>query len=151
MKPSELLDTSRIVLGISPGTPKEEIIRTLVSAAMADLPDGADKVAADLVKREGLMTTGIGQGVAIPHCRTSLVDAPVAALGISRRGVDWEAVDGEDVHIIFAFVTPESNPAVHVQMLGATAEAFADERTRDAVAAASSADEILSILKNGGA
>jgi len=147
MKPSALLEESRVLLGIPGGTPKEKIIKMLVDIALDGRPDLSAAVCADLQKREDVMSTGIGLGIAIPHTHTTLVAKPTAALGVSREGVEWHAVDGEPVNVIFALITPEEEPKLHVQALGATAALFGDSDTRKKILKAATAAEILEILR----
>src|SRR5689334_12389252 len=59
----------------------------------------ASAVAASLLEREKLGSTGIGQGIAIPHSKSPTVDRVVAALGVSKRGIDFDALDGEPVYL----------------------------------------------------
>jgi mannitol/fructose-specific phosphotransferase system IIA component (Ntr-type) len=150
MKPSDLLDAGRIVLGIDAAVPKGALIRRLTGLAVGSAANHHEEIASELIAREAKMTTGIGQGVAIPHTRTPYVDRPVAALAISREGVDFCAVDGEPVHIVFAFMTPEGDTTVHIQTLGAAASVLADEDVRRRLIAASSPSEVLDVLRSSG-
>ena len=148
MKPSALLDESRIILGIPQSTPKPEVIRMLAERLLPGGNGGAAAVAAELLAREKLMTTGIGCGVAIPHAHNKGAGGPVAALAISPGGIEWDAIDGEPVHIILAFVTPEASPSLHVETLGETATLLGDNEVRAKTIAARSAGEILDIFRS---
>ena len=150
MKPSALLDESRIVLDIKRDTPKTEIILRLASLALRGEPSVREAVTADLLAREAKMTTGIGQGVAIPHGRSTLIKTPTAAFGIARDGVDFEAVDGEAVHIVFVFITPENDASLHIQTLSAAAALLGNERVRKLLLDARSAAEVLEIMRSNG-
>ncbi len=151
MKPSQLLDKSRILVGIDGSTTKGALLRRLAALALAGREEALDAAVADLLAREAKMSTGIGQGVAIPHTRSARVDRPSAALAVSRDGIDFQAVDGEPVHIVFAFVTPESDPAIHIKTLGETAAFFADEAAREAIRSAETVEEVLAALgRHGG-
>ena len=61
-----------------------------------------------LLQRERFGTTAIGDGAAFPHCTSSEITAPLAALGISRKGIDYPSLDGDPVHVIFLTVFPEA-------------------------------------------
>jgi mannitol/fructose-specific phosphotransferase system IIA component (Ntr-type) len=150
MKPSALLDESKIVLNIASATSKAELMRLLVTTAVGDEADSVP-ILEDLLAREAKMTTGIGQGIAIPHTRSPILGKAVAALGISPGGVDFEAVDEEPVHIIFAFITPSSEPGLHMQTLAAVAALFSDAGVREAIRrSASPAEAIETIRAHGG-
>jgi mannitol/fructose-specific phosphotransferase system IIA component (Ntr-type) len=80
----------------------------------------AERLLAKLIDRENLGSTGIGSGVAIPHCKLSNLEAPVLAIGLSRKpGVAFGAVDDRPVRLFFVLVSPEDNPAAHLQVLAA--------------------------------
>lgn len=70
-----------------------------------------------LLEREQLGSTGIGSGVAIPHCKSAEIDRAILAVGISKRGVDFGAMDEKPVRLFFLVVSPTDAPAVHLQVL----------------------------------
>jgi len=74
-----------------------------------------------LLKREELGTTGIGKGVAVPHCRAKGIKAPALLLGLSPDGVAFDAVDGKLSHVFFLLVSPEDNPGAGLRLLAAIA------------------------------
>ena len=122
----------------------EELCRHLADAKK--LSDPAQMVQV-LMEREALGSTGIGQGVAIPHGKTNAVAEQVAALGISRRGVDFEALDGEPVHIIFLLIAPTDAAGNHLKALAKISRLLKDKFFRQALRDSKSADEILKIIK----
>lgn len=79
----------------------------------------ADRLFEKLMEREKLGSTGIGSGVAIPHCKMRGLDRAVVAVAATRRPVDFGAVDGEPVRLFFLVVSPHDTPAVHLQVLAA--------------------------------
>lgn len=72
-----------------------------------------------LREREKLGSTGIGSGVAIPHCKLKGLDHAVLAIGICRRGVEFQATDSAPVRLFFLAVSPSDAPAIHLQVLAA--------------------------------
>ena len=150
MKPSDLLDVSRIVLGVESSMPRDALLRRLTGVAVGSAANHHEAIASELIAREAKMTTGIGQGVAIPHTRTAYVDHPVAALAVSREGVDFRSLDGEPVHIVFAFVTPKTTPRSTSRH---SAPQPPSSPTKASAAASSphpSPGEILEILRSSG-
>lgn len=101
-------------------TSKQEVIREVVSSLKAT---GAIKAAdeeavvAAILKREELGSTGIGNGVAVPHTKHPSVERLSAAVAISRNGVDFASLDGEDVFILFLLVSPPDRPGDHLRGL----------------------------------
>jgi PTS system nitrogen regulatory IIA component len=82
-----------------------------------------------LRQREELGTTAIGHGVAIPHCRTKGLKSPALLLGLSKEGVQFEAVDGKLSHVFFLLVSPEDNPGAGLRLLAAIAGLTRGSRT----------------------
>lgn len=79
----------------------------------------ADDLYDKLLEREQLGSTGVGSGVAIPHCKLEGLDEVVLAIGISRKGVDFGAIDTQPVRLFFVVVSPTGTPAAHLQVLAA--------------------------------
>ncbi len=100
-----------------------------------------------LMDRESLGSTGIGQGVAIPHGKSKDIGEQIAALGISKKGVDFEALDGEPVFIVFLLVAPTEAAGNHLKALAKISRLLKDKFFRQALRDANSSDEILKIIR----
>lgn len=101
-----------------------------------------------LLQREDMGTTAIGQGVAIPHCRTKKVKAPVLLLGLSREGVPFGSLDGELAHVFFLLVSPQDNPNAGLRLLASIAAL--NRRSRKLVAKllqAATAADMLEVIR----
>lgn len=101
-------------------TTKEAVIREIVgSLRSTGAIKAADEeaVVAAILKREELGSTGIGNGVAVPHTKHASVEKLSAAIAISRTGVDFASLDGEDVFILFLLVSPPDRPGDHLRGL----------------------------------
>jgi mannitol/fructose-specific phosphotransferase system IIA component (Ntr-type) len=97
------------VLPVLEATSKDAAVRELCAlfAASGALPKAkADALAAEVLQRESEGTTGIGVGVAVPHAKTTLVKELLVAVGMSRSGLEFSAVDGEPVHVVFLIASP---------------------------------------------
>src|SRR6185295_3011798 len=101
MKITEFLSKAGIKIGLQ-SSEKEDTLKELVDV-LAEVQDIGDKksILKALVERESLGSTGIGQGIAIPHGKTEKIKELVAVLGISKKGINFEALDGEPVYIFF--------------------------------------------------
>lgn len=97
-------------------TEKEDVLKELVGLISEDIPD-EKKILKILIERENLGSTGIGQGIAVPHGKTDNVGQLVAALGISKKGVDFNSLDGEPVYIFFLLVAPKTSAGPHLKAL----------------------------------
>ncbi len=107
MNLSSLLLKDRINLDIKARN-KEEAIRELV--LMIQKGGDAEVLISTLLKREELGSTGIGRGIAIPHCRSLIVDKLELAVGRSTKGINFNSIDKKLVHIIFLTVAPPQDP-----------------------------------------
>ncbi|MEM6453821.1 MAG: PTS sugar transporter subunit IIA [Acidobacteriota bacterium] len=112
--------------------------------------DDANALYRKLDERESLGSTGIGGGVAIPHCKVDGLDDVVLAVGMTRNrdvGVDFDAVDGQPVHLFFVIVSPAKAPAAHLQCLAAISKWVKTPGNVDAVLALDEPDAIYARLQ----
>ncbi|HEV3167410.1 MAG TPA: PTS sugar transporter subunit IIA [Isosphaeraceae bacterium] len=119
MKLSDFVVREAILVELQ-ATSKEEAIREIVRSlhqAGRLAENDLDSVARAILSREELGSTGIGQGVAVPHTRHPTVDRLIGTVAISRRGVDFAALDGEPVDILFLLVSPPNQPGDHLRAL----------------------------------
>jgi len=103
-----------------------------------------------LKKRESLGSTGIGRGVAIPHCRTLSVSEVKIVIGLSAAGVNYEASDDKPVHLFFLIVAPPQESAnVYLPILGKFVEMLRNDMIRNALIESSSYENFMEILRKG--
>jgi nitrogen PTS system EIIA component len=127
---------------------KEGIIREMIDLlADAQVIKDKDKIVKILLEREALGSTGIGQGVAIPHGKSASVKELVAAFGISRSGVNYESLDGESVYIFFLLVAPEDSAGPHLKALARISRLLKDKYFRDTLRSAPDAKSLLKIIR----
>lgn len=101
-----------------------------------------------LQEREQLGSTGIGSGVAIPHCKMKGLDHPVLAVGICHRTIEFGAVDGEPVRLFFLVVSPQSAPAVHLQVLAAISKWVKQDHHVQRILSQGDQDAIYALLQD---
>jgi mannitol/fructose-specific phosphotransferase system IIA component (Ntr-type) len=119
MKLSDFVVRDAIVVGLK-ATTKEEAIREIVYSlrdAGSIAAEDVESVIRHILNREELGSTGIGQGVAVPHTRHPKVDRLVCTVALSKQGVDFAALDNEPVDILFLLVSPPSMPGDHLRAL----------------------------------
>jgi nitrogen PTS system EIIA component len=103
-----------------PGGDREQVLGDLARLmAAAGAVRDAGELGRQLLERERLGSTGVGDGVAIPHCKLAGLAAGVLAVGRTRAGVDFAAPDGKPVRVFFVVVSPRNAPAEHLQILAA--------------------------------
>ena len=129
---------------------RDEVLRTLADrlAEHRVVPD-ADELYAKLLEREQLGSTGIGSGVAIPHCKLEGLSEAVLAVGVSRRGIDFAAMDSQPVRVFFLLVSPTDAPAIHLQVLAAISKWLKADAHVSRLLELSDPEEIYGLLGEG--
>jgi len=125
-----------------------ELIDLLVSLGKIKSPD-RDPILAALKQREETMSTGIGFGIAIPHCSSDRLEEVVAAFGRSSNGIEFDALDNAPVKFVVLFIVPKNQFQTHLRTLASIAKFLNDRGVRDELAKAGSAEQILSIFHEG--
>lgn len=119
MNLSEFVVTEAIIPNLE-ATSKEAAVQAMVASLKNSgaIPAGDEEgIVAAILKREELGSTGIGNGVAVPHTKHPSVDRLVATVAISSEGVDFASLDGEAVYILFLLVSPPDRPGDHLRGL----------------------------------
>jgi len=135
MKIMDFLSKKAIVTDIK-ATKKEEVIKELIDALInTEEVDkrSRNKLIETLMAREALGSTAIGQGVAIPHGKTDCVDKLIAAFGLSKKGVDFDSLDGEPAYIFFLLVAPQDSAGPHLKALARISRFLKDKYFRDSL------------------
>jgi PTS system nitrogen regulatory IIA component len=147
MKIMDFLDAKAIKLDMV-ATEKEDALKELVDM-LAEVHDIGDKkhIVKALIERESLGSTGIGQGIAIPHGKTDRVKDLVAVLGISKTGVNFEALDGEPVYIFFLLVAPKDTAGPHLKALAQISRILRDTYFCDLLKRCKSAEEVYELIQ----
>lgn len=131
-----------------PGLDSHTVLRALADRIAAKgLVDDPDTLYRGLCEREELGSTGVGSGVAIPHCKMEDLDEVVLAVGITRRAIDFGAVDGKPVRLFFVVVSPADRPASHLQTLAAISRWVKAGHHIEQIAHSSDPAEILDLLR----
>jgi PTS system nitrogen regulatory IIA component len=100
-----------------------------------------------LMERERLGSTGIGGGIGIPHGKMKNLESLVLGFGLSRKGVEFESLDGQPTHIFFLLVTPENSTGLHLKLLARISRILKNDPFKNRLLEAADSDEILGIIK----
>jgi PTS system fructose-specific IIC component len=146
MRITDLLKKEGIELN-GPSATKEETISHMVElmSATGNINDPEGYKAA-LMKREEEGTTGIGEGIAIPHGKTAAVDRAGLACMVCKDGTEFDAMDGQPAKLIFAIAVPNDADNTHLEMLSRLSMMLMDEKFREALIACDDKDEFLKII-----
>jgi len=140
---------------LSPEAITAELAATTKNEALAELTDAIlrvesgldrDDVIAVLQERERLGSTGIGDGVAIPHGKLKNIDKLLISFGRSRAGIDFDSMDGRPAHLFFLLVAPEESVGVHLKTLARISKLLKNTDVRRRLQEAADADEIYQII-----
>jgi mannitol/fructose-specific phosphotransferase system IIA component (Ntr-type)/glycosyltransferase involved in cell wall biosynthesis len=146
-KVSDLLRESLVKLDVVSRTKREallELVGMLAGEGAVDSPFGALEA---LLAREEVLSTGIGRGLAIPHAATDAVRELVVCVGISKRGVEFESLDGELVNLVFLVLCPPSERSEYLGTLASLSQLLGDERLLGALMRAGSKKSVLTTVK----
>lgn len=100
----------------------------------------------EILKREAQSSTGMEEGIAIPHGKTDAVKIPTVAIGISKKGVDYESLDGKPSHLFFMIAAPANSNNSHIELLSKITTLLLEDDIREALVNAKSKEEVLDIL-----
>ncbi len=127
----------------------DELINNLVATGKI-VPEHHDAIAAVVKKRESSMSTGIGFGIGIPHASTDLIEEVVGALGRSRTGVSFDALDNQPVKLVMLFLVPQGQFQKHLHTLANIAKLLHKAEFRQALEQAPDADAMLKVIRSQG-
>jgi fructose-specific phosphotransferase system IIA component len=148
MKFSDFIVEEAILAGVT-ATTKDAVIRELVQSlrTAGKVPDGeVDGILKAIMKREELGSTGIGRGVAVPHTKHPSVDKLVGTVAVSRQGIEFESLDGEEVKLLFLLVSPPARPGDHLRALENISKHLRDDEFCKALKNAKTPAEIQQLL-----
>ena len=146
MRISELLQKESIALGRKPQDKADAIGQMVELLAKSGSLEDKKKFKQAILERECLSTTGIGEGIAIPHGKSSAVKRAALAAMVVPQGVDFASADGAPVHLLFMIAVPEEGAELHLEVLERLAAMLMDEDFRKRLTAAKDAAEFLHIL-----
>ncbi|SFK58540.1 PTS system D-fructose-specific IIA component (F1P-forming), Frc family /PTS system D-fructose-specific IIB component (F1P-forming), Frc family /PTS system D-fructose-specific IIC component (F1P-forming), Frc family [Salinicoccus halodurans] len=146
MRITELLTTGTINMDVS-STDKNSVIRELTeglfkAARITDM----DKFEAAIHKRESQSTTGVGDGIAIPHAQTAEVREPAIMFGRSESGIDYDSMDGQPAYLFFMIAAPEGQATTHLDALAKLSTILMNGEAREKLMAAKTEEEVIQTI-----
>ncbi len=145
---NSILTPGRSLCGREGGS-KKRVLEILASQIAADIPTlDADELFRRLIAREKLGSTGIGQGIAIPHCRIENCTGIIGALITLNKPIDFDAIDREPVDILFALIVPEEEHEQHLQLLATLAKNLSQDSLRRSLRQAGSDQALYQLAQS---
>jgi len=149
MKLTEIISDDTIVENLRSSEKKdviEEMLQVLVQTGNIRKEDAAS-VQRALLKREELGSTGIGHGIAVPHAKHASIKRLVAAFGRSKKGIEYDALDGKPVYLVFLLVTPKGEAGIHLEALAYIARLLKDDAFCRIMKDAKDLDELKALIR----
>jgi len=147
MKIMDILVREAVILDLSSSS-KDDVLGEMAQALAAAEPSiDAERLLEVLRERESLQSTGIGEGVAIPHGKLPGLDRLLASFARRREGVDFASIDGQPTRLFFLLVVPEHSGGQHLKALARISRFFRDADFRRKLEEASSLDEVFKTIE----
>jgi len=147
MKIMDILVRQAVVLDLASGSKREVLAEMARALARAEPRLDAERLLEVLLERESLQSTGIGEGVAIPHGKLPGLDRLLASFARSRPGVDFESIDGQPTHLFFLLVVPEQSGGQHLKALARISRFFRDAAFRKHLLEAEQFDDVFRAIE----
>jgi len=147
MNISELLKEEYILDDLKSKTKREVLVELSEVFLRESFDVDEDAIVEVLLDREKLGSTGIGDGIAIPHGKLQGLDSLILSFGRSREGVDFDALDGRPVHIFFLLMAPDNSAGQHLKALAKISRMLKDRAFREELMAVETVPEIYSLIQ----
>ena len=146
MRITDLLDKKSVTLDLVASTKMEAIDKMVDLVGNSGNLNNKEEYKKAIIAREEMSTTGIGEGVAIPHAKTKAVNKACLASGVSKDGIDYESFDGSLSHLFFMIAAPDGANDTHLEVLSRLSTILMDEEFRNSLINATSVDEFLALI-----
>ena len=147
MKVMDILARDAVILDLGVQTKREVLAEMANALAKVEPQIEADRLLEVLLEREALQSTGIGEGVAIPHGKMVGLDRLVASFARSHEGVDFDAIDGQRTHHFFLLVVPEHSGGQYLKALARISRFFRDPTFRQRLSEVESLEDVIHAIE----
>lgn len=149
MKITDYLQENMVVADLKPRD-KVDCLRQMIGILMEAKAIRNEKDSlARLLEREKVVSTGIGNGIAIPHAKAAHVSSMVIAVARVKKGLDFEALDGRPVHVLFLLLGPPQQAGLHVKLLARIARLIRDPAFLEQLKLADTAQKLYQVIRTG--
>jgi PTS system nitrogen regulatory IIA component len=145
MKITEVLNKEAILVDLR-STDKKGLLEELSKPVARIAGVKPQELFGVLMERERLGSTGIGDGIGIPHGKLKHLDSLILGFGLSRQGVDFESMDGRPTHIFFVLITPENSTGLHLKVLARISKLLKNDILKERLLGVSDREEVFNII-----
>jgi mannitol/fructose-specific phosphotransferase system IIA component (Ntr-type) len=146
MKLTDYLDLQYIEIGIDERSKEALIDRMIEAVARNPKVQNVEGIRSAIFEREQILSTGIGDGLAVPHAKTNAVDSIVMAFGVTREPVDYHSLDGNPVRLVLLLLRRENETRLGLSLLSRASKILRSEKVRDALLEAKTREELSIFL-----
>lgn len=146
MKIGEIISSASIELAMQASS-KKRVLENLSELLSKNTDMETSSIFQTITERERIGSTGIGEGIAIPHSRIKGLQKPVGAFAILEKQIDFDSIDQKPVNLVFALIVPEEASEEHLQLLAQLAKIFSDSKTKEKLLEANSPDSALLLFQ----
>ena len=147
MKVSELVGSSSVLLQFEAKNKKEALQKLAEKFHEVHSKVNPKLLFSSLMQREELGSTGLGNGIAIPHAKSEKIPRPQGLLAVSKRGINFHALDGEQVHVLFLMVYPQNPVGVHLTVLAGLARLLRDDFVVGLIRRAVTPGQVVKVIR----
>ncbi len=143
----ELLDEKSIQMGLQSGT-KDELLEEMVDLLVSSGKVRDKQIVLDAIEeRERQVSTGLENGIAVPHCKSAAVNKLTAGLGVKKEGIEFDSFDGKPANIFFILIAEPDNPGPHVRALAKLSRLLKSPEMREAILNSKTSAECLDLIR----
>ena len=146
MKLSRFCEENLVTFDLTASTKDEAIEQLVALVTGSNMVKDQEQLLRDVKEREELVTTGVGYGVAFPHAKTRSVKGIIIAFGRSDKGIDFDAMDHQPVHLFFLIAAPEDAVGAHLNVMARLSYLMKSEENRSKLMEATSPGDVLTLI-----
>jgi PTS system nitrogen regulatory IIA component len=146
MKILDVLNEETIIVDLK-ATDKKGVLDELVAPVARFADVSHDNLVRVLMERERLGSTGIGGGIGIPHGKYKELDSLVLGFGLSRKGVNFESLDGRPAYLFFLLMTPENAAGIHLKLLARISKMLRDDEVKKRLMQTETAQDVMAVIE----
>jgi PTS system fructose-specific IIA component len=146
----DLLDESTVIAGLNASS-KKDVLNQLIDLFSELVSDEQlEKIRSAVFERENIMSTGVGKGLAIPHGKCAGLEKTLAGFALLDKPVDYDAIDGQPVQMVFLMVGPEKQNSTHIKLLSRISRLMNNAEFREELRSCDTVDDILATFRSAG-
>ncbi len=148
MKISEIIGKETIIIGLKARDKKDLLVNLVKFASKSGKITDEDEAIRQIFEREKIMSTGVGNGIALPHAKTNAVTDSIGVFAVLSEALDYEALDDKPVEIVFMLLGKENNVGMHLRLLSKISRILNDSSVLQELKSAEKTDDILELIRD---